>query len=29
MDIVHTVLNNLRTFAKPADGLSLVAIKKL
>ena len=29
IDIVHTVLDDLRTFAKPADDVSLVAIKKL
>ena len=29
MDIVHTVLDDLRTFANPADDVSLVAIKKL
>ncbi len=29
IDIVHTVLNDLRTFANPADDVSLVAIKKL
>jgi serine phosphatase RsbU (regulator of sigma subunit) len=29
IDIVHTVLNDLRTFAKPADDVSLVVIKKL
>jgi serine phosphatase RsbU (regulator of sigma subunit) len=28
-DIVHTVLNDLRTFADPADDVSLVAIKKI
>jgi serine phosphatase RsbU (regulator of sigma subunit) len=28
-DIVHTVLNDLRTFANPADDVSLVVIKKL
>ena len=28
-DIVHTVLDDLRTFAKPADDVGLVAIKKL
>jgi len=29
IDIVHTVLNDLRTFANPADDVSLVVIKKL
>jgi serine phosphatase RsbU (regulator of sigma subunit) len=29
VDIVHTVLNDVRTFAKPDDDVSLVAIKKL
>jgi serine phosphatase RsbU (regulator of sigma subunit) len=29
VDIVHTVLDDLRTFADPADDVSLVAIKKL
>lgn len=29
IDIVHTVLDDLRTFANPADDVSLVAIKKL
>ena len=29
VDIVHTVLNDLRTFANPDDDVSLVAIKKL
>lgn len=28
-DIAHTVLNDLRTFANPADDVSLVVIKKL
>jgi serine phosphatase RsbU (regulator of sigma subunit) len=29
IDIVHTVLNDLRTFASPADDVSLVVIRKL
>ena len=29
IDIVHTVLDDLRTFANPADDVSLVVIKKL
>ena len=29
VDIVHTVLNDLRTFADPADDVSLVVIKKI
>ena len=29
MDIVHTVLNDLRTFADPTDDVSLVVIRKL
>jgi serine phosphatase RsbU (regulator of sigma subunit) len=29
VDIVHTVLDDLKSFAKPADDVSLVAIKKL
>jgi len=29
IDIVHTVLNDLRTFANPTDDVSLVVIKKL
>jgi serine phosphatase RsbU (regulator of sigma subunit) len=29
VDIVHTVLNDLRTFAHPADDVSLVVIKKI
>jgi serine phosphatase RsbU (regulator of sigma subunit) len=29
IDIVHTVLSDLRTFANPADDVSLVVIKKL
>jgi serine phosphatase RsbU (regulator of sigma subunit) len=29
IDIVHTVLNDLRTFANPADDVSLVVIKKI
>jgi len=28
-EIVHTVLNDLQSFAKPADDVSLVVIKKL
>jgi serine phosphatase RsbU (regulator of sigma subunit) len=29
IDIVHTVLSDLRTFANPADDVSLVVIKKI
>jgi len=29
IDIVHAVLNDLRTFASPADDVSLVVIRKL